>query len=51
MRVVFSNYCAYEQQIKHTYNHTYRCGQQNETIIGNNNVMLEILFPYTTRSV
>ena len=23
VRVVFNNYCAYEQQIKHTYNHAY----------------------------
>ena len=51
MRVAFSNYCAYEQQIKHTYNHAYRCGQQNETTTRNNNVMLEIIFPYTTRSL
>ena len=42
MRVAFNNYCAYEQQIKHTYNHAYRCAQQNETTTGNNNVMLKI---------
>ena len=35
--------------MKHTYNHAYRCAQQNETTNGNNNVLLKILFPYNLK--
>ena len=42
VRIAFSNYARNMNNKSNTYNHAYRCAQQNETTTGNNNVMLEI---------